>query len=81
MKKILFLFVVALTILSCGENFRPDWDLTPQEFWDKEMKHSVVTDSAGHTLILHEYSIRGNREYSFSVEHSPECKKCCEIYD
>lgn len=86
MKKVfVFLFSIALvvifSVMSCGGDFRPDYELTPQEFWNKEMKHSKITDSTGHTLILHEYGLRGNRDYSFSVEHSPECRKCCEIYD
>ena len=87
MKKILFLFVVALTILSCADKngySELNYDSIPsQEWFDKYIRHSIVIDSTGHTLILHEYGSRANGygSYSFSIEHTPECKKCCEIYD
>jgi len=57
------------------------WELTPQEYYDNAIQHNVITDSAGHTLIFNELGIRGSKNYAFSIEHSPECKKCCEIYD
>ena len=52
-----------------------------QEFYDKAISHSVITDSAGHTLILHEVGHRGKYGYSFSIEHSAECKMCYAIFD
>ena len=77
-----------LIFVGCGNTIseREKVLLTPdrfsaQEYYDKVITHSVITDSAGHTLIFHEVGHRGYRDYAFSIEHSPECKLCCEIYD
>lgn len=89
MKKI-FVILTCCFLLSCSCNDEKGVyndvnknSIAPQEWFDKFIRHSEVTDSAGHTLILHEYGSRTNiyGSYSFSIEHSPICKKCCEIYD
>ena len=88
MKKI-FVILICCFLLACSctdENGYNElnYDSIPsQEWFDKYIRHSTVTDNTGHTLILHEYGSRANGygSYSFSIEHSPECKKCCEIYD
>jgi hypothetical protein len=88
MKKIFYILIFGLIFVGCGHKLseRDEVMLHPhkvsaQEFYDKVITHSVITDSAGHTLILHEVGYRGKYGYSFSIEHSPECKLCCEIYD
>ena len=89
MKKIFVILICCFLILcSCSDenecnafNFKNS--ISAQEWFDKYIRHSTVTDSTGHTIILHEYGSRNNvyGVYSFSIEHSSECKKCCEIYD
>ena len=59
----------------------PEFNTVSQDFYDKVITHSVIKDSAGHTLIFHEVGTRGRRNYAFSIEHSPECELCCKIYD
>ena len=91
MKKIFVILICCfLLVCSCTDKNRyielnyVNYDSIPaQEWFDKYIRHSIVTDSTGHTLILHEYDSRTNinGSYSFSIEHTPECKKCCEIYD
>ena len=88
MKGILIVLISCfLLVCSCNDKngyneFNYD-SMLSQEWFDKYICHSTVTDSTGHTLILHEYGSRVNAygSYSFSIEHSPECKKCCEIND
>jgi len=88
LNKIIFIIVFCVTMFcSCADKngySELNYDSIPSQKWfDKYICHSIVTDSTGHTLILHEYGSRANGygSYSFSIEHSPECKKCCEIYD
>jgi len=88
MKKIFIVFISCfLLACSCTDQHgynELNYDSVPSQVWfDKYIRHSIVTDSTGHTLILHEYGSRANGygSYSFSIEHTPECKKCCEIYD
>lgn len=88
MKKIFIVLISCfLLVCSCADKngySELNYDSIPsQEWFDKYIRHSIVTDSTGHTLILHEYGSRANGygSYSFSIEHTPECKKCCEIYD
>ena len=88
MKKIFVILICCfLLICSCidknGYNELNYDSISSQEWFDKYIRHSTVTDSTGHTLILHEYGSRNNvyGSYSFSIEHTPECEKCCEIYD
>ena len=88
MKKIFVILISCfLFICSCTDQHgynELNYDSVPSQVWfDKYIRHSTVTDSTGHTLILHEYGSRNNiyGVYSFSIEHTPECKKCCEIYD
>ena len=74
MKKILIIFISCLLLVcSCtdenGYN-ELNYDSVPSQVWfDKYIRHSTVTDSTGHTLILHEYGIRANGygSYSFSI--------------
>lgn len=73
--------LLCLTFLLCVGCAESNLDKTPQEFFNTEIKHSNVIDSTGHSLILHEIGIRGMDNYSFSIEHSPVCKKCYDIYD
>ena len=88
MRNIFYILLFSLIFIGCG-NYLSERDeimlhpneVSAQEFYDKVITHSVITDSAGHTLILHEVGTRGWRDYAFSIEHSPECKLCCEIYD
>jgi len=88
MRKIFYILLFGLIFIGCGNNISemekvllaPD-RFSAQEYYDKVITHSVITDSAGHTLIFHEVGHRGYRDYAFSIEHSPECKLCCEIYD
>ena len=88
MKRIFYILLFSLIFAGCeGKLSEKDevmlhpHKVSAQEFYDKVITHSVVTDSAGHTLIFHEIGTRGCRDYAFSIEHSPECKKCYEIYD
>lgn len=88
MKKIFVILISCfLFVCSCvDENGYSDlnYDSIPsQEWFDKYIKHSIVIDSAGHTLILHEFGSRNNvyGSYSFSIEHSSECKLCYQIFD
>ena len=91
MKKIFVILICCfLLVCSCTDknergtfNFDDYNSIPAQEWFDKHISHSTVTDSTGHTIILHEYGSRNNvyGDYSFSIEHTPECKKCCEIYD
>ena len=88
MRKLFYILLFGLIFIGCGNTISekekvllaPD-RFSAQEYYDKVITHSVVKDSAGHTLILHEVGYRGKYGYSFSIEHSPECKLCCEIYD
>lgn len=88
MRKLFYILLFGFVFVGCAHNLSEreqimlnPYKVSPQEFYDKVITHSVITDSAGHTLILHEVGMRGCRNYSFSIEHSPECKLCCEIYD
>jgi hypothetical protein len=56
-------------------------NMSAQEFYDVYMRHDTIKDRTGHELILHEVGRRGQRNYSFSIEHSQECKECYAIYD
>ena len=88
MKKLLIILLGCICIFSCGNKLsekdkvlmHPN-KVDAQEFYDKVITHTVIKDSAGHTLILHEVGQRGWRDYAFSIEHSPECELCCKIYD
>ena len=51
-----------------------------QDFIDKKIKKSPVIIN-GHNYVLYEYGGRHERNYSFELEHSIECKKCYEIFD
>ena len=80
------IFILSLSFIGCKIDKKTKIEVfseefTPQEYYDKAIRHTVITDSAGHTLIFHEVGNRGFRTYAFSIEHSPECKKCCEIFD
>jgi len=88
MKRIFYILLICFLCIGCESKLSEKDEvmmhptrINAQEFYDKGISHSVITDSAGHTLILHEVGLRGKYGYSFSVEHSPECRKCCEIYD
>ena len=91
MKKIFVIIISCLLFIGCSCSIKDkngynglNREQIPAQMWfDKYIKHSTVTDSVGHTLILHEFGSRDNiyGSYSFSIEHTPECKKCCEIYD
>lgn len=91
-KTVLYSVMIVCGFLGCGligacssshGNPQDKWDteMTPQEFFDYEITKSEVTDSAGHTLILYETGRRGSRFYSFSIDHSTECKKCYAAFD
>ena len=88
MRKLFYILLICFLCIRCEHNLseRDEVMLHPhkvsaQEFYDKVITHSVITDSAGHTLIFHEVGTRGRRNYAFSIEHSPECELCCKIYD
>ena len=87
MKKLFVLLSVCLLCVGCTRkkelplSKQPPYLLNAQDYYNYKIKHSVIEDSVGHTLILHEFGERGWRGYAFSIEHSPECEKCCEIYD
>ena len=88
MKKLFYILVFGLIFVGCNSKLseRDEILLHPhkvsaQEYYDKVITHSVIKDSVGHTLIFHEVGERGWRNYAFSIEHSPECELCCEIYD
>ena len=87
MKKLFVLLSICLLCVGCVRKKesplpkQPSFLLSAQDYYDYKMRHSVIKDSVGHTLILHEFGIRGKYGYSFSIEHSPKCEKCCEIYD
>ena len=83
MKKILILFFIVLSFVSCTNNdatFTYNEGLLAQDFIDKKIKKSpVIID--GHNYVLYEYGSRHERNYSFELKHSIECKKCYEIFD
>ena len=87
-RKIFYILLLSIVFIGCEIKLsekdkimmHPN-KVSAQEYYDNVITHSVITDSAGHTLILHEVGERGWRNYAFSIEHSPECKLCCEIYD
>ena len=87
MKKLFVLLSICLFCVGCTRkeeppiSKQPSYLLSAQDYYNYKMRHSVIKDSVGHTLILHEFGVRGARNYSFSIEHSSECEKCCEIYD
>lgn len=87
MKKILFtLFVCTLFVTGCREDSlnpkeKYPTDMTPQEFFDFRIRKSEIVDSAGHMYYLYEAGERGWRNYSFSLEHRMDCKKCLDIFD
>ena len=88
MKKIFYILLFGLIFVGCGhilserdEIMLHPYKVSPQEYYDKVITHSVIKDSVGHTLIFHEVGSRGFRNYAFSIEHSPECELCCKIYD
>ena len=93
MKKILWVIVAAAIVSVAGcagdsdnkkeisYSFLEMERMSGQEFYNLAMKHHHIKDSAGHDLILHEVGDRGWRDYSFSIEHSQECKLCYDIYD
>ena len=88
MRKLFCILIFGLIFIGCSHNLseRDEIMLHPhkvsaQEYYDKVITHSVIKDSAGHTLIFHEVGTRGRRNYAFSIEHSPECELCCKIYD
>ena len=83
MKKIFILLGLCGLISAC--EVKPEdksvWLMTPQEYFDYRIKKSKVVNEEGHELILYESGQRHWRTYSFSIEHSPTCKMCYEIYD
>ena len=84
--KITFIIVFCVTTFySCtdenGNNILKYDSIPAQEWFDKYIRHSTIIDENGHTLIMHEIGTRKERNYSFSIEHSTECKKCYDIYD
>ena len=86
LNKITFIIIFCATIFcGCtdenGNNILKYDSIPAQEWFDKYIKHSTIVNENGHTLIMHEIGCRNQQNYSFSIEHSPECKKCCEIYD
>ena len=88
MKKIFYILLICLLCIGCESKLTEKdkiriapYRYSAQEYYDKVITHSVIKDSVGHTLILHEVGSRGWKDYSFSIEHSPECELCCKIYD
>lgn len=84
MKKIIYLFIVCFVILvinCCGYNNINNSCNDRQEFFNNLTKSHVVDSSTGHEYILYEHGNIHSRYYSFSVEHSIECKKCLDIFD
>lgn len=82
MKKILILFFIVLSFVSCTNTspFTGNDDLSAQEFIDKKItKTPVIID--GHNYVFYEYGARWEKNYSFDLEHSMECIKCYEIFD
>ena len=77
MKKNLILFFIVLNFVSCTNNdatFTYNEGLAAQDFIDKKIKKSPVIIN-GHNYVLYEYGGRHERNYSFELEHSIECKK------
>lgn len=88
MKRIFYILLICFLCIGCGNKLSKKDEIminpntvSAQEYYDNVITHSVITDSAGHTLIFHEVGERGWRNYAFSIEHSPECELCCKIYD
>ena len=88
MKKLFYILLFSLIFVGCKSTFSREEKImlnpnkvSAQEYYDNIIRHSVIKDSAGHTLIFHEVGSRGCYNYSFSIEHSSECKLCYEIYD
>lgn len=82
MKKILILFFIVLSFVSCTNTspFTNNDNLTAQEFIDKKItKNPVIID--GHNYVLYEYGSRYERNYSFELEHSMKCVKCYENFN
>ena len=76
-KKNLILFFIVLSFVSCTNNdstFTYNEGLPAQDFIDKKIKKSpVIID--GYNYVLYEYGSRHERNYSFELKHSIECKK------
>ena len=85
MKKILILIGLCGLISSCEIENKPEDKsvgvMTAQEYFDYKIRKSKIVNRDGHELILYESGQRNFQNYSFSIEHSPTCKMCYEIYD
>ena len=74
---------IVLSFVSCTNNdatFTYNEGLPSKDFIDKKIKKSPVIIN-GYNYVLYEYGGRHERNYSFELEHSIECKKCYEIFD
>ena len=79
MKKILFIVILCLSYISCANKSTPQVSAGQRNF--NNLKRSEVVDPDGHQLIMYESGYQGTRNYAFSIEHSPKCKKCYELFD
>ena len=92
MKKITYILLIILFIMlaciSCTSIDDPG-DITyiqqdsieTQDFFNRNIKETVITNKQGHQIILYENGFRFSKVYTFAIEHSPTCKKCYDIYD
>ena len=93
MRKITFILLIILGIMlaciSCTTDMHDPEDITyihqdsieTQKFFNEYIKETLITNHEGHQVILYENGFRYGKYYSFSIEHSPTCQKCYDIYD
>lgn len=80
MKKILFILLFGICCVSCCNDDSTQHISHEQQYFNS-LKRSKVIDPEEHELIMYEACLRGTRNYSFSIEHSPNCKKCYELFN
>lgn len=93
MRKITTILLIILSIIiaciSCTTDIHDPGNITyiqqdsieTQEFFNRNIKETVITNKQGHQIILYEKGERLSRYYRFSIEHSPTCQKCYDIFD
>ena len=83
MKRILFILFVIFCFISCDSIHDPSDtsyikqdSIVTQEFFNKYIKETIITNSEGHQVVFYEYNNRHSKYYRFSINHAINCKKC-----
>ena len=80
------IFMMSLPFVGCEHvDHNPDTtdnyqEMSAQRFFDTYVTKDSIKYN-GHDLIFYETSVRGYRNYSFTIEHATDCKACLDIFD